>query len=1277
MAEDKSLKKMKKMLILPMLTCLMAMLGMGQTAATATIVGEVLDTSGAVVAGAVVEIRDAGTGLSRKVAADEIGAYTLSGVSPGRYSISARKAGFRTAVITEFGVDVARSYKLNLTLSVGELSERVEVKVSAGAELQTLDAAVGVVIQGESLLRMPAINRSAMTFFALQPMVAPSRGQIALGAGQHLSGQVAGARADQNTFTIDGLDVSDIAAGTNFYTGAATDFGGPNPMIPAPAESVDEFRLSTTNTNASYKQGRGGQLNLITKRGTNDWHGSAYEYLQNNVLNANRWDFNRTGIRRPALRDNRFGASAGGALKENKTFFFVHYEGRRLPQKVAVNRLVPTETLKQGQLRFADTGGVVRSYDVGTFDPRGLGMSPVVRDLWSKLPRGNNAGAGDGLNTTGFLSAVDASVESDFGTARLDHVFNDKWRANVSYRYASQGANNTSQVDIAGFGSGNTAGVGAPAARTNAQPRTLGLQLSTNFRPNLLNDLTIGDARNFWADQRTAPRPQVGGTAGALAVAGNFLDQGIDVTAGAARSRVWNNHNYQLRDNVSWVKGKHNVQFGAGWQHIRAFHQRDDKIVGTQLTSLVYNLNARTGVSIPATARPATCGGAVTSNCLQSAAVAQWNDLFAGALGIVDSGGVVAVRDSQLNPLAPFTPVRSRVNWNSVDIYLNDAWRVTNSFTVTLGLNWSIQSPPKGDDARQSVPVDASNNERLSADYVFGKRREAAQQGQVWNPLLTWKPVGSGGIDSVYSTRWSNLGPRVAASWNPTFREGLLGRVFGDRRTVLRGGFNIVYDRLNGSTNAFFPALSVGFAQTLTCIGPRRTGNCLSGADPNTAFRVGVDGTTIPLSAQLSGNNLTPANGLSETTSYAVDPKLRPGFGRTANFTIQRELGKGFVLEAGYVGHFGQKLLQSVDLNAVPYFMKDSASGQSFAQAYDAVAGHLRSGGAAASVPVQPWFENQLRGAPLCTATCTAGLAAGQNAALTQGLLNTLFNVINAQRPAGPITNYQVSSLWMRTNGGTSQYNAGFLSLQRRFANGLAMQANYTRSRSTDQHGFNQEAESVISNGYDFRLDNALSAFDRTHVFNSNLFYELPFGKEKAKLLLGGWYVAGIYTASSGLPITFVQSTSVFGGAPQIGSVAGGAIPLRGVDGTSVNSGVAGSSGVGSAGNPAIGGAGLNLFADPAGTFRGFRPVQLSVDGRNGRNTLRGLARWNLDMSVGKKTKIRERVGLVFTADLINATNRVEFVDPALNLQQAANFGVLTQQFGTPRAVQLSLRLEF
>ncbi len=1239
--------------------------GWSQTAATGTLIGEVTDPSGAAVNGALIEAVDTSHSQARQARTNESGQYTVTGLLPGTYKVSAAAPGFRQSVVARFDVEVAKSYHLNFALQVGAVSESVDVTATAAAELQTQDAAVGVVMTGESLLRMPAINRSALTFFQLQPMVVPTRGIATLSAGQHLAGQVAGARADQSTFTVDGLDISDLTAGTNFYARAASDVNGPDPMVPVPAESVQEFRLSTTNPNASYHNARGGQLNLLTKRGSNALHGSAYYYAQNDAWNANRWEYNRTKIRRPALHDHRYGGSLGGPIRADKTFFFFHYEGRQLPQSAPVNRLVPTDSLKQGLLRFADSGGVVRSYDVKNFDPRSLGFSPVIRSFWNAMPVGNNAGAGDGLNTTGFLAPINASVDSNFIVGRLDHVFSDKWRASASYRYGSSGANGTNQVDIAGFAPGHTSGVGAPAGRTNAQPRTLSLELSANLRPNLLNDLTVGDARSFWADQRTPPSPQVSGTTGALAVAGNFLDQGIDVTAGTARSRVWDNHNYQVRDNVSWVTGRHNISFGGGWQHVKAFHQRDDKIVGTQFTALVYNLNARTGVGIPASARPAACSATVTAQCLPAGSVAMWNDLFAGALGIVDSGGVIAMRDSNLNPLPPFTPIRSRASWESMDLYFNDAWRLTSSLTVTLGLNWSIQTPPNGPDARQAVPVDTTNNIPLTAQYVFDNRRQAALQGQVWNPLLTWIPVGrSGGPDSVYSTDWNNAGPRIAVSWNP-----------GDRKTVVRAGFNLVFDRLNGSNNMFFAPLSVGFAQTLTCIGPRRTGTCQSGADPTTAFRLGADGTTIPLSAQLPATNLTPANGLTETTSFALDPTLRPGYARVANFTIQREIGRGFLIEAGWVGHFGQSLLQGVDLNAVPYFMKDAASGQTFAQAYDAVAAYLRAGGAAAAAPAQPWFENQMKGAAVCTTSCTAGLAASQNAALTQGLLNTLFNVINAQRPAGPITNYQVSSLWMRTNGGTSVYNAGFLSLQRRFASGFAVQANYTLSRATDQHGYNQEAESVIANGFDFRLDNAPAAFDRKHVFNSNFFWELPFGK--GKRFVGGWYLSGIYTAHSAAPLTFQQSTSVFGGGPQVGTIPSGAIPIQAVGDGGVYGGVAGSGGIGTTGNPATGGSGLNLFADPAAVFRSFRPVQLSADGRSGRNTLRGLNHWNLDLSLGKKTSITERISAVLTADFINVLNRVEFVDPALSLQSAASFGVLTTQYGTPRAVQISLRVEF
>lgn len=214
-----------------------------------------------------------------------------------------------------------------------------------------------------------------------------------------------------------------------------------------------------------------------------------------------------------------------------------------------------------------------------------------------------------------------------------------------------------------------------------------------------------------------------------------------------------------------------------------------------------------------------------------------------------------------------------------------------------------------------------------------------------------------------------------------------------------------------------------------------------------------------------------------------------------------------------------------------------------------------------------------------------------------------------------------------------------------------------------------------MSNALTPRLDYAPAAFDRTHVLNSNAYYELPF--LRTNRLLGGWYLGGIFTASSGVPLTFQQSAEAWGGAGVVNTVPSGLIPLGPVPASTVNAGVAGSGGVGTNGNPANGGSGLNMFADPQAVFSSFRPLLIGSDGRNGRHRLRGLGRWNLDLSLGKRTRLTEQAALLFTADLFNATNRVEFADPVLNLQNRSAFGVLSSQYGGPRQVQLGLRVEF
>ncbi|MDQ3175271.1 MAG: hypothetical protein M3Q91_16435, partial [Acidobacteriota bacterium] len=213
----------------------------------------------------------------------------------------------------------------------------------------------------------------------------------------------------------------------------------------------------------------------------------------------------------------------------------------------------------------------------------------------------------------------------------------------------------------------------------------------------------------------------------------------------------------------------------------------------------------------------------------------------------------------------------------------------------------------------------------------------------------------------------------------------------------------------------------------------------------------------------------------------------------------------------------------------------------------------------------------------------------------------------------------------------------------------------------------------------------APSDFDRRHILNANFVYDLPFGSGRrfsagnwTDKLIGGWYVSGIYTASSGVPLTVVQGFQVFGAGAIFGAGTG-AIPISRLNvGNDLHSGVTGSGGIGTSGNPATRGTGLNLFTDPEAVFNSFRRINIATDGRSGRGVLRGFSRWNLDFSVGKETKIGERVKLTITSDFFNVFNRVNFVNPFLFLQNQAGFGVITNTLlNSQRRIQLGGRFEF
>jgi hypothetical protein len=327
-------------------------------------------------------------------------------------------------------------------------------------------------------------------------------------------------------------------------------------------------------------------------------------------------------------------------------------------------------------------------------------------------------------------------------------------------------------------------------------------------------------------------------------------------------------------------------------------------------------------------------------------------------------------------------------------------------------------------------------------------------------------------------------------------------------------------------------------------------------------------------------------------------------------------------------------------------------------------------------VGAQGWFESQLG------AGQTAQLAIAQSAAFIDGNLSTLWLQINQRRLAAgrePLSDEQIQTLWARGDGGRSFYHAFYTLLRRRMANGLTFNASYTLSRARDEAGVRQNSITAPSSGFDLDIDYGPAAFDRTHVLNLTSVYDLPFGRSGGTWapIIGGWYVAGIFSATSGVPLDVCQRTGVYGGGLAFTGCVG-ALPTDNVDlDTGVFKDVTGSNGIGTSGNPAQGGTGVNLFANPEQVYNDFRRILISQDARAGRGTLRGLPRWNLDLAIGKRVQLGGTVNAVFTAEIVNVFNSLLYGNGNLNLASPANFGVITSQANTPRQVQLGLRVEF
>ena len=1249
-----------------------------QSATTGAVSGTVTDASDAIVPLAQVELVSQETNAVQAQSTNATGQYLFSGIRPGRYKITFKMTGFRTSTIPNVIVEVNKSIELDLKLEVGGDNQIVEVTATAGAQLQTSDAQIGNSISKDLISRLPTLQRNVTELLNLQPGVVP--------AGANLQARITGAIDDQNTVTLDGIDVTAVV------TASTT-------SVPTPQDSVEEFRVNVSNPNADLTRASGGQMTLIGRHGSNTMHGSGYGFFQNSVLNSNTWDNDAAKVAKPDISDKRYGGRLGGALKKDKTFLFGNYEGRDFDQVQQVSRTVPTDTLKAGILRFRDGAGNILSYDLKTSrqcgptgdqvcDPRGLGISPSTKAQLALMPASNLNSGGDGLNTLSYLANIPTPLQDRFVVTRLDHFFSEKLTFNGSYTYFRRIA----------FGNGDISVKDSTSVVSTPQRGTLLTgSFTQNLKPTLINVSRFGFVRDVGPNLATSPTVAAGllnipgtntsaGPIGLLIGGGTtaFLDSPIDMDTQRARFQASYSRSYQFNDELTWIKGQHTLRLGAEFRPIWYRHDRADKVVGS-ISSLVATVDQGSFLTIPSSNAPQVCATATSANCIKSSDLTNWGRYYASVLGLVDNVNVLAVRDANLKP-TPFGTNLVNKTWSyATNLNAQDTWRITRTFTLSYGLSWGFQTPPKEDQGQQTVQIDLATGNLVDPTVYLANKLAGAKSGQVYNPTFGWVPVNDAKHD-VFNTVYNAFSPRVAFAYSPE-GTGMLGKLMGDRKTAIRGGFALTYDRSNLVQNVLIPMLGVGFGQTISVNGPNCAASNAPGAgcvatstNPALSFyRVGVDGS-IPLPTVPAATvPVTPQN-LSETLSFQVDPFSKLGKSYNFDFSIQRELPGGWFVDAAYVGRFARNLPQAINLTQSPYMFTDPASNQTFAQAYDLIRGLLRGGATAASIPDQPFFENQLKG---IGPSATQYVLSRQGSNFTNGNVSTIFlNLGVYRRSLGmqPFNNDQSQVEFMRTYIGSTNYNGALLTVAKRLSKGLLVNANYTFSKALDNGVYNQNNAGFYQNSFYPDVEYGRSPFDRQHVFNLNWVYELPAGNHHRlsfhngfDRVIGGWYVSGIATMWSGVPLIVSDSSAsqTWGDATALGG-ASGAIRTGAV-----------STGL----NAPISGTGFNFFANNKADITNFRPVLLSSDGRSGRsNPFTGLPYKNLDLSISKDTSITERLNVKFAADFFNLLNHPNFANPSqanLNITNPNTFGTINASYTPPnrtnsaRWIQLSIRVEF
>ena len=1255
------------------------------------VTGTVSDEKAAAVPGAVVMLTSEGTQTSITTETTNSGSYVFDSVQVGTYTLTVEKQGFKKYVSTGNQANVNQPTTINVILEVGAIEQVVQVMASAEAVQTGSSGNFGNTVEERSLEALPLVGtrgRNPLAFINFQPGVVVGSNT---GGGVH----VHGSRDRAFNFTLDGIDINDTSAGGSNFT----------PLRPNP-DSITQFQVITGNFTADNGRSSGAQVTLVTRSGTNEFHGNLFEFYQTPRFHANEYQNSINTLRRldgtvgpvpkPQFVQHIFGGSIGGPVYfprfgeggrsiyngKDKTFFFVNLQLLRTSQSIFVNRTVYTADAQAGRYRFvrggqnnnitAGTPAVdgngnprfpvcaagVANPCINTFNLVGnpnipLTADPTTSRLIGLSPLPNNFIIGDGLNTGGFaFNAPQTERQHDF-SAKLDHTFNDRHAMYVRY---SRGSQNTLGDNVNG---GLQSFPGLPnIVDTFRSPRNLAVNYRATLTPVLVNEFVIGFNKFTFSFDNPDPNADANSS-----VILNLVRDPLN--AGPAVSNARTLRTFQIVDNLSWQKAAHTFKFGTNLRFqshfdnrssVAGFSTRESITLGTgdNVVPASFGTSAALNPGINSTDR-----GRLESFV---------NDYF-GRIGRITQG-FVATSDTAFTPGQRFLYT---ARYPEYDFYAQDTWKITPNLTLDYGLRWEARLSPRSDNLIL----------RPSQRVAFGEaptNQIRFEEGKLYEDSL------------------KQLAPTVGIAWDP----------FGSGKTSVRGNYRLAYDRTNTFVFSSFifqsaPGLTRGI--TLTASG-------FPGGSANALLRNGLP-TLNPNTSTPLAFRTPPPYSLSSLT--VVDRDLT--YPRTHQYGVsfQREIGWKSVIEVNYIGRQGRKLFGGYDANQV------DITNNGFLAAFS----QLQNPTTRASVSTDPNFlinrlflndsrlqnvtvggvtrvetgsEFLLRQTTSSNVRLANGTIAG-NIVDAGSVAQAAFLVTQGTRTvSGALTpQFQINGFGpfffqpypqfagavnVIENNDRSRYNALEVQFSRRANRGVGFQLSYTLAKSEDTRSYDPAfavanrgfVQSAANTPFDLRnrdYNYAPSDFDRRHSLQGYFAAELPFGRGKRFLkdanglvnhLVGGFELAGILTYTSGRPFT------VYSGINSVSQVVQSPTSCNGC-----------TSDMGSI----ILEGGRNFIFSQEQRNMFFAPAAGEL-GNTGRNFFIGPKYFQLDLTLSKRIRFDESRNLELRLEAQNATNTPSFALPTgtptdVNLViSSSNFGFVGGNVNSgSRKVQLAAKFNF